>query len=259
MNYFSPKTAAERFAVGRPFFHPFIIQKIKEFLAPEKSFRRALDVGCGTGFSSVALKEIAENIVGIDASGEMISFAPKDEKIDYLISDAEVLPLADDAFDLITMSQILHWLDHQTFFAEARRVLKNKGWIIVYDNYFSAQMPENPEFQNWHKEYFLEKYPPPPRNWVSFTAEDTEKEGFHLIKHESFKNEINFTKEKLAAFLLTISNVIAAVEGGNEELKDVEISLAENLDSFFTGAGEKPILFNAPIWYLQRKERLNAE
>jgi SAM-dependent methyltransferase len=187
----------------------------------------------------------------------MISFAPKDEKIDYLISDAEVLPFAADAFDLITMSQVLHWLDRKKFFKEARRVLKRKGWIIVYDNNFSAQMPENPEFQRWHKEYFLEKYPSPPRNWVSFTAEDTAKEGFNLIKHESFTNEINFTKDELAAFLLTISNVIAAVECGNENLKDVELWLNENLEPFFQNSNETAFLFNAPIWYLQRKERLN--
>jgi ubiquinone/menaquinone biosynthesis C-methylase UbiE len=252
MNYFSPKTAAERFAAGRPFFHPFIIRQIKEYLALENKFPSALDVGCGTGFSTVALREIAENIVGLDASSKMISFAPKDDKINYLISDAEKLPLAGKSFDLITMSQVLHWLNRETFFAEARRVLKSDGWIIIYDNYFSAQMPENPEFQNWHKESFLQKYPLPPRNWVSFTAEDTEKEGFNFIKHEWIENKIVFTKEKLAAFLLTISNVIAAVEGGNEKLEDVEIWLDENLKPFFQNSKETAFLFNAPIWYLRR-------
>jgi len=251
MNYFSPKTAAERFAKGRPFFHPFIIQHVKDFLSPENSFSRALDVGCGTGFSSIVLKEIAENIVGIDASSEMISFAPKDERINYLIADAESLPLAEDAFDLITMSQILHWLDHAVFFTEARRVLKNKGWIVIYDDYFSGQIKDNPEFQNWYKEYFLQKYPRPPRNWVSFTAEDTEREGFNLVRHEWIENTITFTKETLAAFLLTMSNVIALVEGGQENLKDVELWLNNNLKPFFEGSKEENFLFNAPVWFLQ--------
>jgi hypothetical protein len=56
MNYFSPKTAAQRFAKGRPRFHPFIIQQIKNFLRLEKPFSYALDVGCGTGFSTVVFR-----------------------------------------------------------------------------------------------------------------------------------------------------------------------------------------------------------
>lgn len=253
MNYFSPKTAAERFSKGRPFFHPFIIQQIKNFLPPEKSFRRALDVGCGTGFSSIALKEIAENIVGIDASAEMLSFAPKDEKINYLIADAKVLPFRENEFDLITMSQVLHWLDRKTFFAEARRILKRKGWIIVYDNYFSAKMPENPEFQTWHREIFLQKYPAPPRDWVAFTAEDTEKEGFRFIKHEQVENKISFSLKSLTLFLGTISNVIAAVEDGNQKIEEVEAWLTKNIEHFFQTENQA-FLFNAPIWYLQRAD-----
>jgi ubiquinone/menaquinone biosynthesis C-methylase UbiE len=258
VNYFSPKTAAERFARGRPFFHPFIIRKIKEFLAPEKPFRRALDVGCGTGFSTIALKEIAGNIVGIDASSEMISLAPKDERINYLMANGEALPFKSNAFDLITMSQVLHWLDRKTFFSEARRILKNESWIIVYDNYFSSQMPDNPNFQIWHKKSFLEKYPVPPRDWVAFDAVETAKEGFRFIKHEQLENKISFNLKSLTSFLVTMSNVIALVEGGNEKIEEVEDWLARNLKPFFPTENQE-FLFNATIWYLQRKELTTDE
>ena len=62
-NYFDAKTAAERYAKGRPRFHSFVIEKIKKYLALEKSFDLALDVGCGTGLSSVALKTISEKVL----------------------------------------------------------------------------------------------------------------------------------------------------------------------------------------------------
>ena len=252
MNFFSPKTAAARYAKGRPFFHPLIIRRAKEFLSLKKTLPVALDVGCGTGLSTVALREIAENVVGTDVSREMIAFAPKDKSIAYLVSDAENLPFDKNKFNLITISQAIHWLDKKRFFAEAKRVLKKKGWLIVYDNYFSGQMPGDTRFQNWHKELFLEKYPTPPRNWASFTGEETEKEGFALLGHERIENIIGFSHEELTDFLLTLTNVIAAVEGGQEEITNVKFWLAENLKPFFKDTAEVNILFNAPIWFLRR-------
>ncbi len=124
--------------------------------------------------------------------------------------------------------------------------------MIIYDNYFSSRMPENPGFQTWYKEFYLKKFPTPPRNWVSFTAEETEKEGFYLIKHEWIKNTIDFSLGELTGFLLTLTNVIATVEGGNEKIEDVESWLTENLSPFFQGAREE-FLFSAPIWFLQRE------
>ena len=252
MNFFSPKTAAERYAKGRPFFHRLIIRRTRDFLSINKLLPLALDVGCGTGLSTVALKEIAENIIGTDISREMIALAPKDKNIAYFVSDAENLPFNENEFNLVTISQAVHWLNRKKFFSEARRVLKEKGWLIIYDNYFSGQMPENPQFQIWYRESYLGKYPIPPRNWASFNGEDTEKEGFNLLKHERIENTIGFSLEELTNFLLTLTNVIAAVEGGNERITDVEFWLTENLKPFFKDTVEVNILFNAPIWLLQR-------
>ena len=252
MNFFNPKTVAERYAKGRPYFHRLIIQRAKDFLSIDSPLPLALDLGCGTGLSAVALKEIAENVIGTDVSREMIALAPKDKNIAYFVSNAENLPLNENEFNLITISQAIHWLNRKKFFSEARRVLKEKGWIIIYDNYFSGRMPENPQFHTLYKKSFLEKYPIPPRNWAAFTGEETEKEGFVLLKHEQIENKIRFSHEELTNFLLTLTNVIAAVEGGREEITDVKLWLAENLKPFFKNTAGVTILFNAPIWFLQR-------
>ncbi len=118
MNFFSPKTAAERYAKGRPFFHRLVIRRAKDFLPDDKLLPLALDVGCGTGLSTVALKEIAENIIGTDISPEMIMLAPKDKDIAYVVSDAENLPFNENEFNLITISQAVHWLNRKKFFSK---------------------------------------------------------------------------------------------------------------------------------------------
>jgi SAM-dependent methyltransferase len=250
MNFFSSKSAAERYTEGRPRFHPLVVEKIRAFLSTGLPVKRAIDVGCGTGLSTVALKEIAEEIVGVDMSLEMVALAERDERIEYLVTDAVRLPFAADQFDLMTLSSAFHWLERDEFLREAGRVLRPGGQLIVYDNYFSGQMEERPAFQTWYRESHLKRYPPPPRATLSFTEEDSGNEGFHLAGSEQYQNKISFKMEGLIDYLTTHSNVIAAVECGSEDIKEVRLWLAEQLKPLFGDLEEATFLFYGPIWYL---------
>lgn len=251
MNFFGFKTAAQRYAVGRPFFHPVVIEHVREFLALTRPTARVLDVGCGTGHSAVALKEIAHSIVGVDAAQEMIALAPRDARIRYAVARAESLPFGAHEFDLLTLSQVCHWLDREIFFAEARRVLRPSAWLIVYDAYFSAQMIEDESFQTWHRASYLDRYASPARDWFTFTAEDSLSAGFQLRRQEQLQHTVSFTLERLVNYLLTQSNIIAAVEEGTEETAAVQCWLTESLKPFFAEREDARFLFKLPIWYLQ--------
>jgi len=250
MNYFSEKTAAQRYAKGRPYFHLFIIDRIKDFLEITERFYSALDVGCGTGLSTIALKGIAQHISGVDASVEMVALAPKETGIRYFVAAAENLPFKTNEFDLLTLSQVFHWLDPDRFLVEAARVLRPNGWLIAYDNYFSG-MVTNSEFHGWYKEY-LARYPVPPRREVAFTPENTAACGLRLRGRERYDNTIRFSLEGLVDYLITQSNVIALVEGRQESIEETRIWLTRVVEPMFSRVGEKEFLFNAPIWYLQR-------
>ena len=253
MNLFAFKSAAERYAAGRPFFHSIVINRVREFLSLNEPLARALDVGCGTGLSSVALKEIANRIIGMDASPSMIAHAPRDARIAYVVAVAERLPFSEQAFDLITLSQVSHWLDRKVFFAEACRVLRPASWLVAYDAYFSAQTIEHSDFQTWHKDVYLKNYPSPPRAPIALVAEDVKGTGFQLREEERLQHPIRFTIERLVEYLLTQSNVIAAVEGGTQEINEVRDWLTKSVRPFFAGHDEASFLFNVPIWYLQSR------
>ena len=49
------------------------------------SFKKTIDLGCGTGISGSAFKEYTDYIVGVDISNEMISIARKKNIYDELI------------------------------------------------------------------------------------------------------------------------------------------------------------------------------
>lgn len=255
MNFFSSKTAAERYTVGRPYFHPLVIERIRAFLSLTKPVARAVDVGCGTGLSTIALKEIAEEVVGVDASAEMIALAERDERIEYKVADALSLPFGENEFDLMTLSSAFHWLEREKFLREAGRVLRAQGWLIVYDNYFSGRMEENAAFETWYRESYLSKYPPPPRASTAFNAEDSGNACFHLAGDERYENGISFSIEGLIDYLTTHSNVIAAVEAGSEEISEVRLWMRENVKPLFGDLQEATFLFYGPIRYLKSSDK----
>jgi SAM-dependent methyltransferase len=252
MNYFAPKTAAERYAKGRPFFHPRVVGRVKERLSLEVRLPLGLDVCCGTGLSSVAMKQLAARVVGVDASADMLAHAPKDAGVTFLQVDAERLPFGEGSFDIMSVCQALHWLDRRRFLAEARRILPTGGWLVVYDNFMTGRLAEREDFHAWFKESYVQRFPSPRRDWVLFDAGGAAEEGFQLRCEERFENAIAFTHAALVNFLTTHSNVIAAVEGAGGDIGEVRGWLAKEIEPFFDGIEEAHFNFDAAYWCLQR-------
>jgi len=136
MKYFNYSIIAKGYKNKKPYFHPIVINKIKEFIKVDKKLKNALDVGCGTGLSTIALKDIAENIIGVDSSKEMINLAEKENNIQYFNYPAEKLPFKNNTFDLITLAGSINWIDRKKFFKIASNILLPDKYLIIYDNYF---------------------------------------------------------------------------------------------------------------------------
>lgn len=251
MNFFVYKTVAERYAQYRPYFHPLVIEKITAYLNVQKPLAFALDVGCGSGQSTIALKEIADLVVGADISAEMLDFAEKNSGIQYIQAAAEKLAIRGNSFDLLTTSLAYHWFDQKLFFAEARRILKDGAWFIISNNGFSGQMKENPEFEQWMMQVYEKHYPTPPRNSTPITPEFAYQHGFSFAHREEYQNEVQFTAEELSAYLITQSNVIAATEQGNEKVEEIYLWLTTRIRPFFRSE-RATFVFEGYIWYLQK-------
>ena len=234
MNYFSPKTAAERYSKGRPDFHSNTIKHIKDYLHLDKKLNNALDIACGTGLSTKALLEIATNVYGTDTSKEMLNLALEPDKINYSIASAEKQPFDDNYFDLITVSSGVHWFDIDKFLVEANRLLRSKSWLVLYENYFISEMVGNDNFTNWFPNVYLKKFPSPPRNNAyPWTNENLIPNNFNFVTEERFVNSITFNKKQLALYFTTQSNIIAAVEKNQTTYEEVENWLDQELASFF--------------------------
>jgi SAM-dependent methyltransferase len=252
MNLFGYRTAARRYTQGRPYFHPKVIARVRDFLGLAGPVGAALDVGCGSGLSTLALAEVARKVVGVDASAEMVALAPPDARVSYAVAPAEVLPFGDGAFDLLTASQAFHWFDRPRFLREARRVLRPAGHLVVYDHYFAARMEQNESFRAWFREQYLGRYPSPKRGEIVFDESEAREYGFRLLGGEHYDDALKFTSVSLIDYLTTHSNIIAAVEGGDESIDAARAWLAESTGPLFGGRAEATFIFQGPIWYLER-------
>jgi ubiquinone/menaquinone biosynthesis C-methylase UbiE len=251
MNFFAHQSAAERYAKYRPYFHPLVIEKIKNYLHLERPVPCALDVGCGSGHSTVALKQIAFFSAGVDVSQGMLRFAERQSGIAYIQGVAETLAFKSWAFDLLTTSMAYHWFDQEKFLAEARRVLKPEAWLIIFNNGFTGQVETEPEFEQWVLQIYEKRYPTPPRNVSLMTAGVAQRHGFIFVHQEEYQNEVLFTVEELAAYLSTQSNVIAATEQGDEKVETVFDWLVTQTRPFFKR--EKVTFpFGGYIWYCKK-------
>lgn len=110
-----------------------------EFVGPSQ-VSAYLDLGTGTGRILELVAPRASRAVGIDLNGEMLTLArARIERaalahVQVRRGDLFELPYADGSFELITVHQVLHYLeDPSAAVAEAARVLKPGGRLVIAD------------------------------------------------------------------------------------------------------------------------------
>lgn len=91
---------------------------------------RVLDVGCGSGFIAHHLSALlGARVLGIDVRKNV------DAPIDYASFDGVDFPAANHSFDAVLLCYVLHHAqDQYAFLLEVKRVLRDGGLVIVYED-----------------------------------------------------------------------------------------------------------------------------
>lgn len=120
------------------------------------TFNQIVDLGTGTGRILSLLAPRAQHAVGLDSSREMIAIARANIEREHLRhaqirhGDIYALPFSNDTVDLITIHQVLHFLDEPSrALIEARRILAPDGRLLIVD--FAPHQREELQVAHAHR------------------------------------------------------------------------------------------------------------
>lgn len=114
-------------------FRPVYPQALYEYILTYVTEREcALDVATGNGQAAVVLANYFENVYATDISAAQLANAEKKKNIKYVQCAAEQSFLKPHTVDLITVAQAYHWLQHEAFAIEVKRIARQDAVIAVW-------------------------------------------------------------------------------------------------------------------------------
>jgi SAM-dependent methyltransferase len=102
-------------------------------LAPVQPPKLVVDLGSGTGISTVAWAAHAGRVIGIERNPEMLAAAREASNVEYRHAMAQKTGLPNGCADVVTCAQSFHWMEHRSTIAEITRILRAEGVFAAYD------------------------------------------------------------------------------------------------------------------------------
>ena len=129
------KGFAEIYNNVRPACPEYVLNILPRYL--EHLPQTEVDIGCGTGLSTIVWKDTAQKIIGVEPSDDMLKTAEENSRnisnIEYIKAFSNNTGLPDGIAYIITCSQSFHWMEPVSTLKEINRLLKPGGVFAAYD------------------------------------------------------------------------------------------------------------------------------
>lgn len=118
---------------ARPQMPEYPIKVIRQYL--ERKPGLVVDLGCGTGLSTLSWKGLASQVIGIEPSDDMLRVAKQkaEEEISFIKAYSTATSLPDVCADVVICSQSFHWMEPAATLDEVDRILKPNGVFVTVD------------------------------------------------------------------------------------------------------------------------------
>lgn len=124
---------AELYELVRPAMPQHVVDLIGVYLG--KASGRVVDMGCGTGLSTLIWVGHCSEVIGIEPSADMLSVArtKQAQGISFVQAYAHDTGIESGSADVVICSQSFHWMEPASTLAEAGRVLAPGGVFAAVD------------------------------------------------------------------------------------------------------------------------------
>ncbi len=128
------KGFAQTYDAARPAMPAFVPEVVERYLGARPG--TVVDLGCGTGLSTLAWQGRCARVIGIDASEDMLTAARKRESgmVTFIKAFSHDTGLEAATADAVVCSQSFHWMNPQDTLKEVDRILKPGGVFATVDN-----------------------------------------------------------------------------------------------------------------------------
>jgi SAM-dependent methyltransferase len=221
-----------------------------------------VDLGSGTGLSTAVWAERARRVIGIEPlearrrTAEGRSHFPN---VSFHDGSAQHTGLPDGAAEIVMCAQSLHWMEPQTTFAEAARILRSGGVFAAYDYDLVPTVQWEAEqacatfmarVRELRKTHVV---PPGIREWdkADHLGRLQASREFRYVKELLLHHTEPCTAERWVGFALTLREVAPVLELGLEEA-------ARALEAFRRAADRTLGPAGRP-WYVSYRVRMGVK
>ena len=119
----------------RPVCPEYVVNILTRYIGQNP--KTVVDMGCGTGLSTLVWKDTANKIIGVEPNEDMrtkaITNANEHKNIEFINAFSDNTGLGENIADIVTCSQSFHWMEPVSTLREIYRVLKPGGVFAAYD------------------------------------------------------------------------------------------------------------------------------
>jgi ubiquinone/menaquinone biosynthesis C-methylase UbiE len=186
-------------------YRPQYPQELFDFILKHTDKKQnAWDCATGNGQSAKILAKHFQDVFATDISQKQIDNAEQAGNIHYSVQPAEKTNFADNTFDLVTVSQALHWFQFDQFYAEVKRTARLQSSLAVWMYSLLRISKEIDEIIERYHFDTLEKYWDNERKYVDNNYA-TIPFPFAEIKTPVFSIEYSWTLDGLEGYFNTWS------------------------------------------------------